>query len=152
MSWQPHITVAAVIERNNNFLLVEELVDGYQVFNQPAGHWERGESLIDAAKRETLEETGWKFYPSALVGIYHWQHPHKDEAFLRFTFCGNSSTERVGTNLDDGILNASWYSAEEILALPETKIRSTMVIHSLQDYLDGKRYELKLIRDIHQYW
>ncbi len=152
MNWQPHITVAAVIERRQKYLLVEERADGQVVFNQPAGHWEPDESLVEAVMRETLEETGWEFYPSALVGIYRWQHPHKHETFLRFTFCGRSSSKQISNNLDDGIVNASWYSAEEILALPEKKIRSTMVIHSLNDYLAGKRYDLDLIRDIHQHW
>lgn len=152
MDWQPHITVAAVIERDGKFLLVEEMVEGHVVFNQPAGHWESGESLHEAASRETLEETGWEFYPTALVGIYRWQHPRKDETFLRFTFCGQSSSEQISNDLDDGIIKASWHSAEDILALPEIKIRSTMVIHSLQDYLDGKRFDLDLIRDIHQHW
>jgi len=152
MTWQPYITVAAVIEREGKFLLVEELADGHVVFNQPAGHWECGESLQEAARRETLEETGWEFFPSALIGIYRWQHPHKDKTFLRFTFCGQTSNKQICSNLDDGIINASWHSAEEILALPENKIRSTMVIHSLQDYLDGKRFDLSLIRDIQQHW
>ena len=152
MDWKPHITVAAVIERDNEFLLVEEMVDGHVVFNQPAGHWEPGESLQEAASRETLEETGWEFFPSALVGIYRWQHPRKDETFLRFTFCGKTSSEQISNDLDDSIINASWHTAEDILALPEIKIRSTMVIHSLRDYLDGKRFELELIRDIRQHW
>lgn len=152
MDWQPHITVAAVIERDGKFLLVEEMVEGHVVFNQPAGHWEPDESLHEAASRETLEETGWEFYPTALVGIYRWQHPRKDETFLRFTFCGQSSSEQISNDLDDGIIKASWHSAEDIFALPEIKIRSTMVIHSLQDYLDGKRFDLDLIRDIHQHW
>ncbi len=152
MSWQPHVTVAAVIEREQKYLLVEEHADGHVVFNQPAGHWEPGESLIEAAVRETLEETGWEFRPSALVGIYRWQHPKKLETFLRFTFCGHVNTERTSTNLDEGIISADWYSAKEILALPEEKIRSTMVTHSLNDYIEGKRYDLSLIKDIEQYW
>ena len=152
MNWQPHITVAAVIEREQKYLLVEERAEGHIVFNQPAGHWEPGETLIEAAKRETLEETGWEFYPTALVGIYRWQHPHKDETFLRFTFCGQSSVERMSAQLDDGIIAANWHSAEEILALPDTKIRSTMVLHSIKDYIDGKRYDLNLFHDINQTW
>jgi len=128
------------------------LSDGHVVFNQPAGHWEYGESLQEAARRETLEETGWEFFPSALVGIYRWQHPHKDETFLRFTFCGQTGNKQISSKLDDGIINASWHSVEEILALPENKIRSTMVIHSLQDYLDGKRFDISLIRDVQQHW
>ena len=152
MKWEPHITVAAVIERNQKFLLVEEMVEGVAVLNQPAGHWEAGETLIEAAQRETLEETGWEFYPSALVGIYRWQHPRKDETFLRFTFCGNCSDHQVSTKLDDGILNADWHNKNDILALPETRIRSTMVTESLNDYLNGKRHDLNMLRDIHQHW
>ncbi len=152
MDWQPHITVAAVIERDNKFLLVEEMAEGHAVLNQPAGHWEKGETLIQAAERETLEETGWEFFPTSLVSIFRWQHPRKDETFLRFTFCGNTGEKQISTELDAGIIQASWYSAEEILALPETKIRSTMVVHSLQDYLDGKRFDLNVMRDIHQHW
>ena len=152
MNWQPHVTVAAVIEREHKFLLVQERVDEHTVFNQPAGHWEQGETLIEAVRRETLEETGWEFYPDALVGVYCWKHPHKDETYLRFTLCGQCSEERISDELDAGILQACWCSADSILSLPEHKLRSTMVTHSLQDYLDGKRYGLDLIRTIHQHW
>ena len=152
MNWQTHLTVAAVIEREQKYLLVQEKVEGHVVFNQPAGHWERGESLLEAAKRETMEETGWEFYPTALVGIYRWQHPYKNETFLRFTLCGNAGPEQISDNLDDEILAVNWHSAADILALPETKIRSTMVTHSLRDYLNGSRHDLDLVRDIHQRW
>jgi ADP-ribose pyrophosphatase YjhB (NUDIX family) len=152
MKWDPHITVAAVIERDNKFLLVKEMVEGIAVLNQPAGHWEAGETLVEAAQRETLEETGWEFYPTALVGIYRWQHPRKDETFLRFTFCGSCSDNQISTDLDDGILEANWLRADEILALPDIKLRSTMVIESLNDYLAGKRYDIDMLRDIHQHW
>ncbi len=152
MKWEPHITVAAVIEREGTFLLVEEMVEGTAVLNQPAGHWEQGETLIEAAKRETLEETGWEFYPTALVGIYQWQHPRKKETFLRFTFCGECSEQPISTELDDGILNANWHHKDKILALPETKIRSTLVTECLKDYLAGKRNNLNIMRDIHQHW
>ncbi|MEJ2115478.1 MAG: NUDIX hydrolase [Gammaproteobacteria bacterium] len=152
MKWEPHITVAAIIERKDTFLLVEELVEGTAVFNQPAGHWEPGETLREAAQRETLEETGWEFYPTALVGIYQWQHPRKNETFLRFSFCGNCSKQQISTELDDGILNANWHHKDTILALPETKIRSTLVTESIKDYLAGKRNDLNMMRDIHQHW
>ena len=152
MKWDPHITVAAVIEREQKFLLVEEMVEGTAVLNQPAGHWESGESLIEAAQRETLEETGWEFYPTAPVGIYRWQHPRKDETFLRFTFCGNCSDQQISTELDEGILNANSHHQDDILALPDSRIRSSLVIESLKDYLDGKRHDIQILRDIHQDW
>ena len=152
MKWDPHITVAAVIERKQKFLLVEEMVEGTAVLNQPAGHWEAGESLIEAAQRETLEETGWEFYPTALVGIYRWQHPRKDETFLRFTFCGDCGDQQISTELDEGILNANWHHQDDILALPESRIRSTLVTESLKDYLDGKRHDIQILRNIHQHW
>ncbi len=152
MNWDPHITVAAVIEREQKFLLVEEMVENTAVVNQPAGHWEKGETLLEAAVRETLEETGWEFFPEALVGIYQWKHPRKDETFLRVTFCGKTGNQQISNQLDDGILKADWYSAEEILALPETKIRSTLVTESLRDYLAGKRTSLDIFRSIHQHW
>ena len=150
--WQPHVTVAAVIERAQKYLMVEERVEGHVVFNQPAGHWEPDETLIEAAQRETLEETGWEFYPTALVGIYRWQHPYTHATFLRFTFCGTASSAQTSAELSTEIISAAWHSAAEVLALPETRIRSTMVIHSLQDYLAGKRYDLDLLRNIHQHW
>ena len=152
MNWEPHITVAAVIEREQKFLLVEEMVEGTAVLNQPAGHWENGETLIEAASRETFEETGWEFFPKALVGIYQWKHPRKDETFLRFTFCGETSDKQISSKLDEGIIKADWHTADEILALPESKIRSTLVTESLNDYLAGKRLTLEIFRNIHQHW
>ena len=128
------------------------MVEGTAVYNQPAGHWEKGETLIEAAARETLEETGWEFIPKHLVGIYQWKHPRKDETFLRFTFCGETSDEQISTHLDEGIISADWFTAAEILSFPEEKIRSTLVTESLSDYLNGKRQSLELFREIHQQW
>ena len=87
MSWAPHTTVAALIERDGRFLMVEESPDGGPtVFNQPAGHLEPGESLTQAVIRETREETGWGFIPHALIGIYRWQVPENGRTYLRFCF------------------------------------------------------------------
>jgi 8-oxo-dGTP pyrophosphatase MutT (NUDIX family) len=84
MIWKPHVTVAAIAEKANRFLIVEERVDGQLVYNQPAGHLDSGESLIEAVIRETFEETAWTFQPEALVGIQLWRHPVHSESYLRF--------------------------------------------------------------------
>ena len=86
--WRPSVTVAAVIERGGRFLLVEERVDGRSVLNQPAGHLDRGESLLAACRREVLEETAHRFEPSGLVGIYRWHYAAREVTFLRFCFSG----------------------------------------------------------------
>ena len=85
MVWKPRVTVASVIEQDNRFLMVEELHYGELTINQPAGHMEYGESLLDAVRRETLEETGWRFDPTALLGIFHMNRADPDRVYLRFT-------------------------------------------------------------------
>src|SRR5688572_11272344 len=114
MAFQPDLTVAAVVERAGQFLLVEERVGNRMVFNQPAGHVERNEQLIAAAIRETLEETAWTFQPEALVGIYLWDQPDKQRSFLRFTFCGQVSSHDPQRPLDRGIKRAVWMEREQI--------------------------------------
>lgn len=145
MSFQPDLTVAAVIERNGQFLLIEERVGTRLVFNQPAGHVERNESLIDAAVRETLEETAWTFHPEALVGIYLWEHPEKQRSFLRFTFCGQVSSHDPHRRLDHGIKRAMWMDRHQVLARTP-RLRSPMVLKCIDDYLLGRRYPLELIQ------
>jgi len=88
MSLRPDLTVAAVVERNGEFLLVEERVRNRMVINQPAGHVERGEQLLEAIIRETLEETAWSFVPHALIGVYLWDHVDRQRSYLRFAFTG----------------------------------------------------------------
>ena len=95
MIWKPNVTVAAVIERDGKFLLVEEETESGLAFNQPAGHLEAGESLLDAVVRETMEETAYPFRPTALVGIYQWRHPVKDLTYLRFAFSGELQGEAL---------------------------------------------------------
>jgi 8-oxo-dGTP pyrophosphatase MutT (NUDIX family) len=152
MSSKAHITVAAVIKRNNKYLMVKERANGLVVYNQPAGHWEVDETLVEAAQRETLEETAWEFVPQALVGIYRWKHPQKDEVFLRATFCGDAGKHYPNQALDEGIIEALWLTREELATLPETERRSAMVLHSIDDYEAGKRYELNLLQDIIEHW
>lgn len=147
MSLQPHLTVAAVVERDGQFLLVEERVGNRMVFNQPAGHVERDELLLDAVVRETLEETAWTFHPQALVGVYLWDQPERRRSFLRFTFCGPVSDHDPQRALDDGIEHAVWMDREQMLHC-SARLRSPMVLKCVDDYLGGKRYPLELIQQM----
>ena len=112
--WKPNTTVAAIIERDNKFLLVEETTDRGNRFNQPAGHLEDGETLIQAVIRETMEESAYDFMPEALLGVYHWKHPHNDTTYLRFAFIGKAGVHYPTQELDDSILRAVWMSVDEI--------------------------------------
>lgn len=146
MTWKPHATVAAIVEKDGKFLIVEEDVNGEIVYNQPAGHLDPHESLIDAVIRETQEETAWKFTPEALLGIYLWPQPDTDRTFLRFAFCGTCSNHQPDQELDEGILQALWLSKEELQ--DSKKLRSPMVIQNIEDYLSGQRYPLELLSTI----
>lgn len=143
MTWQPHITVASVVEREGRFLLVEEICSGRVVINQPAGHLEPGESLLDAVVRETLEETGWHIETSYLVGVYQWRSPH-DKTYLRFCFAARCLEQEVTRQLDDGIFQVLWLTRDE-LARRKESLRSPMVVRCIDDYLAGRRYPLETI-------
>jgi 8-oxo-dGTP pyrophosphatase MutT (NUDIX family) len=143
--WKPNATVAAVIERDGRFLLVEEETSDGLRLNQPAGHLDPGESLVEAAVRETLEETAHNFAPRALVGIYQWPRPEGDLTYLRFAFSGEVSGHQPGRALDAGIVRALWLSTEEIRA-STARHRSPLVLQCVEDYLAGRRYPLELIR------
>lgn len=147
MTYRPDLTVAAVVEQNGKFLLVEERVGNRMVFNQPAGHVERGEQFIDAAIRETLEETAWAFHPQALVGIYLWESPEKQRSFLRITYCGQVDAHDPLRRLDRGIERAVWMSREQIV-MRESRLRSPMVLKCIDDYLDGARYPLDVAKHL----
>lgn len=127
--------------------MVEENVEGQIVLNQPAGHVEVGESFIDAVIRETREETAHPFEPQAVTGIYRWQHPGNGITFVRHAFCGVVGQPDNDQPLDEGILRALWLTPDELLAQPD-RLRSPLVMHSIEDYLSGQRYPLKLYRDI----
>ncbi|MFV9614858.1 MAG: NUDIX hydrolase [Gammaproteobacteria bacterium] len=144
MVWKPHATVAAIIERDNKFLMVEELIQGEQVINQPAGHLDPDESLVEAAIRETQEETAWQFIPEAITGIYLWKHPDNGESFLRVAFCGSCKNHNVSQALDDGIQAAVWKTRDELMQ-QQQKLRSPMVINCIDDYLAGKRFPMDLL-------
>ena len=145
--WKPHVTVAAVIERENRFLMVEETADGRRVLNQPAGHLEPGESLLEAMVRETREETGWKVKGLALVGIYRWPHPEHDKTFLRVTFAARAISHDPFQSLDEGIHRTHWLTCDELAAAAQ-RLRSPLVLYSATDYLAGRRYPLELLRDL----
>ena len=144
MVWKPHVTVAAVLERDGKFLIVEEETDDGIRYNQPAGHLECRESLTDAAIREALEETGYSFEPQFLVGVYNWRNEAKDITYLRFAFGGEITGHDAQRKLDDGILAAHWLTLDEIRAL-EPRHRSPMILRCIEDWHAGKRYPLDLI-------
>jgi len=143
---RPRVTVAAIVEREGRFLLVRERSsNGELVINQPAGHLEAGESLVEAVVRETLEETGWGFVPRALVGIYQWEHPSGTLSFVRFALCGEVTVHDPDRSLDDGIEEAVWLSVAEIMERRET-LRSPLVLQGINDYLAGERHPLTLLK------
>ncbi len=135
------LTVAAVVERNDRFLVVEEVVSGCQVFNQPAGHVEPGETLIEAVIREAREETGYRFHPSGLLGIYYWQEPNDGRVFLRIAVTGTAVEPASTPMLDNGILGVFWYTRRELRGL-EARMRSPMVLQCIDDYIAGAGYPL----------
>ena len=142
--WRPHITVAAVIEQGGKFLFVEVEADQSVVLNQPAGHWEANERLIDAVVRETVEETGYHFQPTALVGVYRWPHPTQPIVYLRFAFCGVVLGHDADRALDEGILRVVWLTPDEMRA-QTARHRSPLGLRCMQDYLADKRYDLDLL-------
>ena len=147
MIWKPNVVVAATVEREGKFLLVEEEADGKRVLNQPAGHLDEGESLVDAVVRETLEETAWHLTPEALLGVYRWPHPTKDITYMRFAFIGRVTRHEPERALDEGIIRALWLTPQEIRA-ERARHRSPQVERCLDDYLAGQRYPLDLLKDL----
>jgi len=143
---RPALTVATVVEREGLFLCVEEVTrDGIRL-NQPAGHLESAETLPQAAARETLEETGWRIVPTALVGIYRWES--SDAAtFVRFAFAGDVRAHDPARALDAGIVRALWLSYEEIAAR-RAEHRSPLVLRCLDDYRAGRRWPLNFVTEI----
>jgi 8-oxo-dGTP pyrophosphatase MutT (NUDIX family) len=142
--WKPNVTVAALIERDSRFLLVEEETAEGIRFNQPAGHLDAGESLPAACTREALEETAWHFKPTALVGVYLWPRPQGDITYLRFAFCGELGAHEPERSLDTGILRAVWMTPAEIEA-SRARHRSPLIAQCVADYLSGRRYPLELL-------
>ena len=146
--WKPNVTVAAVVERNGTFLLVEEQTEDGIRYNQPAGHLESGESLIEAVIRETLEESACDFSPEALLGIYQYHQAGSGVTYLRFAFTGTLSDPHPGRTLDTGILRALWMPVEEIRACRD-RHRSPLLMQCIDDYLGGRRHPLQLLHHHH---
>jgi len=145
MRFTPHVTVATIVEDNGRFLMVEELAEGRAVFNQPAGHLEADESLIQAALRETLEETGWDVELTAVTGIYLYTAPSNGITYQRICFAAKPVRHHPGLALDQGIIGPQWLTRDELMAQP-TRWRSELVMHCIDDYLAGERFPLSLIR------
>jgi len=137
----PEITVAAVTEDDGRFLVVEERIEHRLVLNQPAGHVEHGETLLDAVVREAREETAWHFEPQALIGAYLWRNPSNGRQTLRFAFTGTVSDHRPHQPLDAGIVTTHWLTRAELLERG-SRLRSPLVIRCVDDYLGGVRQPL----------
>ena len=152
--WKPNVTVAAVIERDGRFLLVEEHTSGGLKLNTPAGHLDPGESPAEGCAREALEETAHHFTPTALVGVYlaRFQRPaaqpgsdgETDITYLRFAFAGTLGLFEAGRALDDGIVRTLWMDIDELRASVE-RHRSPLLLRCVEDYLAGQRHPLELV-------
>jgi 8-oxo-dGTP pyrophosphatase MutT (NUDIX family) len=143
--WRPNVTVAAVIERGGLYLLVEEASPRGPVLNNPAGHLDPGESLIEAVVREVLEETARVFTPTHLVGVYLAPSPHSDVTYLRFAFAGSVGEPVPGRALDEGILRTLWLTPEAIKA-ERVRHRSSALARCVEDHRTGRRFPLELLR------
>jgi ADP-ribose pyrophosphatase YjhB (NUDIX family) len=145
MSKQLHITVATIVAKEDKFLMVEELQDGEKVYNQPAGHLEVGESLVNAAVRETLEETNWTVEVTHLLGIYHYIPKGSETQYVRHCFVAEPIGEVHGRARDPDIVNVAWLTYEQIINRTE-QLRSPLVMSNIDDYLRGVKYPLTIER------
>jgi ADP-ribose pyrophosphatase YjhB (NUDIX family) len=143
--WKPNVTVAAVIERGGRYLLVEEASPRGPVLNNPAGHLDTGETLLQAVVREVLEETARAFRPTHLVGIYLAPSAGGDITYLRFAFAGEVGEPEPGRALDAGILRTLWLTPEQIEA-EGARHRSPLLARCIADHRAGHRHPLELLR------
>ena len=143
--WCPHVTVACVVADGGRFLMVEESIRGATMFNQPAGHLDPGESLLDAARRETLEETGWDIEIDCFIGVQQWESPVHGSQIVRFAFAGRPLHHHAARELDAGIVRAHWMDYPAIAALGP-RLRSPLVLAALDDWLAGQRLPLGVLR------
>ena len=153
--WKPSVTVAAIIEKDGKFLLVEEMTADGLMLNNPAGHLDPGESPAEGCAREALEETAHLFRPTQLLGIYlsRLQRPLNRDAggeeieditYLRFAFCGELGAWQADRPLDHGIVRTLWLTPEEIRA-SAARHRSPLLLRCMEDYLRGQRFPLEMV-------
>jgi 8-oxo-dGTP pyrophosphatase MutT (NUDIX family) len=146
--WSPSVTVAAIVESEGRFLLVEEHTPEGLRLNNPAGHLDPGESPLQGVVRETLEETARAFTPDALVGVYlsRFARPAtgEDVTYLRFAYCGRVGEPMPGRALDTGIVRTLWLTPDELRASSD-RHRSPLVLRCVEDHLAGRRYPLDLL-------
>jgi 8-oxo-dGTP pyrophosphatase MutT (NUDIX family) len=147
MPRSPDVTVAAVTQTADRFLVVEERINRRLVFNQPAGHVERGESLLTAVVREVQEETAWRFVPEALLGVYLWRNPASGRSTLRFAFVGPVADHDANQPLDRGIVRTHWLSQPELLQR-QGQLRSPLVMRCIEDYRRGSFRDLAEVTGI----
>jgi len=147
--WQPDVTVACVVVRDGRLLLVEEQVRGRLVLDQPAGHLEPDESLLEAARRETLEESGWHVEPTAFIGAYQWKSPDAPDEpgrhYLRMAFAAEPLRHEPARALDEGIVQALWLTPAELQSQAD-RHRSPLVWRVVEDFLAGSRHPLAAVR------
>ncbi len=144
--WTPRTTVAAIVERDGKFLMVEEMIQGQLMINQPAGHLEENERFLDAVKREALEETRWIIEPTAFLGLYVYLTQDRTLTFHRACFVANAIEERQEAKLDPVIVRTRWMTRDEV-AENLAQLRSDLVLKCIDDYLSGVRYPLDIIQD-----
>jgi len=147
MPHKPEITVAAVTEDDGRFLVVEERINHQLVLNQPAGHVEHGETLLEAVVREAREETAWLFQPLALIGTYLWRNPLNGRFTLRFAFTGTVTDHKPQQPLDSGIVTTHWLTREQLIER-ELRLRSPLVMRCVDDYLKGMRQALESVGNL----
>jgi 8-oxo-dGTP pyrophosphatase MutT (NUDIX family) len=147
MTWRPDLTVAAIVARDERFLIVEERIQGRLVLNQPAGHVEDGESILAAVVRETLEETAWEFVPRHMLGLYLWRNPASGASILRVAIAGEVTSRESRRSLDAGIVAAHWMTRAALLAQPG-RLRSPLVMRCIDDYLAGHRHSLDALQHL----
>jgi len=140
----PHVTVAAIACKDNKFLFVKEKTEDGVVYNQPAGHLQAGESLLQAVIRETLEETAWHIKPLAFLGVSRYLSPGNGITYIRNTFSVQTLKKSANVELDDGIISTHWLSLEEASKMP---LRSPLVLRDVHLFLTGTHYPLSLVYD-----